>query len=325
MTFTAQPEEGYTVTEWTVNGISADASGNTFTWTVPNGMAADPQVMQYEIVAVCGRGSYPVTMVQPAHGQLRADRDDLSAVPGGTAVTFTAVPNENYIVAGWIVNDTTVDSRNNIYTVTVNGPATVAAVIVPSHYAVSFSVDGGHGAIAAGGYQSSPASVAYGEDIVFTATPDAYYQVSEWLVDGKAVTSGVSADRNTFTLSDVTGAHAVTVRFSNAVSYQVSYAVSGTGGTVSATVNGEPLILDGNTAQVPGNSTLVFTAVPDSGRMLKGWTVNGEAVDNLTNMLTIDRLTEQTHIVAEFEPYVGFTIPGSGAGYTVSDIVRDPA
>ena len=325
VTFTAQPEEGYTVTEWTVNGISADASGNTFTWTVPNGMAANPQVEQYEIVAVCGRGSYPVTMVQPAHGRLRADRDDLSAVPGGTAVTFTAVPNENYIVAGWIVNDTTVDSRNNTYTVTVNGPATVTAVIVPSHYAVSFSVDGGHGAIAAGGYQSSPASVAYGEDIVFTATPDAYYQVSEWLVDGKAVTSGVSADRNTFTLSDVTGAHAVTVRFSNAVSYQVSYAVSGTGGTVSATVNGEPLILDGNTAQVPGNSTLVFTAVPDSGRMLKGWTVNGEAVDNLTNTLTIDRLTEQTHIVAEFEPYVGFTIPGSGAGYTVSDIVRDPA
>lgn len=325
VTFTAQPDEGYTVTGWTVNGISTGASGNTFTWTVPNGMAADPPVTTYEITAVCGRGSYPVTIEQPAHGRLSADREDLSAVAGGTDVTFTAEPEENYIVAGWTVNGTTIDSRSNTYKVTVNGPTTVTAVIVPSHYAVRFSVDGGHGTIAANGYESSPASVAYGEDIVFTATPEAYYQVSEWLVDGETAAAGVSADRNTFTLANVTGTHSVTVRFSNAVSYQVSYAISGAGGAVSAAANGKPLVLEGNTAQVAGNSTLVFAAVPENGRMVKGWMVNGEAADNLTNTLTIDRLTENTDVVVAFETYTGFAIPGSGADYTVSGVVREPA
>ena len=50
-----------------------------------------------------------------------------------------------------------------------------------------------------------------------------------------------------------------------------------------------------------------------------------QSADNLTNTLTIDRLTENTDVVVAFETYTGFAIPGSGADYTVSGVVREPA
>ena len=52
--------EGYVLTGWTVNGEEVPAEGNnsaSLTWVVPNGLAQDPPVNEYEIEAVFGRGS----------------------------------------------------------------------------------------------------------------------------------------------------------------------------------------------------------------------------------------------------------------------------
>ena len=198
-----------------VNGEEVPAEGNnnaSLTWVVPNGLSQDPPVNEYEIEAVFGRGSYSVTIGQPAYGTISADRD-LSSVMGGTQVTFTAVPQENYILTGWIVNGDTTDSRSLTHTVTIEGETTISAVFVPSHYAVTYAVsDEKAGTINAEGYESTPASVAYGESITFTAKANPYYFISGWQVDGKPQEG--TANQTSFTLTNVTEPHNVT-----AVSY----------------------------------------------------------------------------------------------------------
>ena len=65
-----------------MNGEKVPAEGNngaSLTWVVPNGLAQDPPVNEYEIEAVFGRGSYSVTIGQPAYGTISADQD-LSSV-----------------------------------------------------------------------------------------------------------------------------------------------------------------------------------------------------------------------------------------------------
>ena len=336
VTFTAEVGEGYVLTGWTVNGEEVPAEGNnsaSLTWVVPNGLAQDPPVNEYEIEAVFGRGSYSVTIGQPAYGTISADRD-LSSVMGGTQVTFTAVPQENYILTGWIVNGDTTDSRSLTHTVTIEGETTVSAVFVPSHYAVTYAVsDEKAGTINAEGYESTPASVAYGESITFTAKANPYYFISGWQVDGKPQEG--TANQTSFTLTNVTEPHNVTAVFSASISYTVGYQAQANG-SLAVTSNGEALTLEpGQTAQVWGGSKLVFTAAPEEGYMVAQWTVNGEEVTRgnmaaygmtspYQNTLTVENLTSALTVRVFFEVYNGYLIPENGAGYTITGVVRTP-
>ncbi len=336
VTFTAEASEGYVLTGWTVNGEEVPAEGNnsaSLTWVVPNGLAQDPPVNEYEIEAVFGRGSYSVTIGQPAYGTISADQD-LSSVTGGTQVTFTAVPQENYILIGWIVNGDTTDSRSLTHTVTIEGETTISAVFVPSHYAVTYAVsDEKAGTINAEGYESTPASVAYGESITFTAKANPYYFISGWQVDGKPQEG--TANQTSFTLTNVTEPHNVTAVFSASISYTVGYQAQANG-SLSVTSNGEALTLEpGQTAQVWGGSKLVFTAAPEEGYMVARWTVNGEEVTRgnmaaygmtnpYQNILKVESLSGNLNVQVTFEKYAGYDIPAGAAGYTIKNIERNP-
>lgn len=98
-------------------------------------------------------------------------------------------------------------------------------------YSVTYDASGG-GTITAEGHEASPATVTYGQSITFTAVPAEYGYVKEWRVDGVPVSN--SSNKTSYTLENVTQAHTVTVVFATAVRYDVSYAVNGGGGTLSA-------------------------------------------------------------------------------------------
>lgn len=339
--FTAAPSEGYVLAGWTVNGVTQSGqTGGTFTWTVPNGMAADPQVSSYEVGAVFERGKYTVTVTQPVGGAITSDATDLTAVTGDTQVIFTAVPNDGFILIGWTVDGVTTNTRNLTHTVTVTKPVTVTAILVPSHYVVNCAAGGEAtgSTVTVSGSEETSANVAYGENITFTAIPAPYYHIRGWMVDGEAVPN--TANRNTFTLSNVTGTHTVTAVFEGAIRYEVRYA-SGENGSLSATNNGEALTLTpGQTANVWGGSRLVFTATPAIGAtnyMVAQWTVNGTQVTGenmadlgvaldhyLSNTLTVESLSKAMTIQVSFTELKLFEIPGNGAGYTVTVDTRNP-
>lgn len=99
----------------------------------------------------------------------------------------------------------------------------------------------GGGTITAVGHEASPATVTYGQSITFTAVPAEYGYVKEWRVDDVPVPN--SSNKTSYTLENVTQAQTVTVVFATAVHYDVSYAVNGDGGTLSAAADGTELAL----------------------------------------------------------------------------------
>ena len=334
VTFTAVPDDGYVVGGWAVNGIrQSGQTGSTFTWTVPAGAA---EGTEYEIEAILVGGTYRVAVTDPAHGTISAEPDVTGGVTGGTSVTFTANAESGYIVVGWTVNGQTTMSRSNTHTVTIKGDTTVTAVVVPEKYEVAYSVnESAGGTISAEGYGASPAEVPYDGSVTFTAVPNtgAYYYIQAWQVDGRTVTNdtegvAISTDKTTLTLSSVTSVHTVEAIFAKMTAYSVSYQVIGSGGSLGAAVNGEPLTLTpGQSADVWGNSTVVFTANPAENNMVKEWKINDVVQENLSNTLTIDALRGNILVTVEFEPLMLHSIPNPGkdAGCTISNIIKTPS
>lgn len=179
------------------------------------------------------------------HGTVTADRYSGSAasIRGGTQVTFTAAPHNGYVFDHWTIDGETLTNETATlrWTVPTGQEATMEYAIEAvftentTTYSVTYDASGG-GTITAEGHEASPATVTYGQSITFTAVPAEYGYVKEWRVDGVPVSN--SSNKTSYTLENVTQAHTVTVVFATAVRYDVSYAVNGGGGTLSAAADG---------------------------------------------------------------------------------------
>ena len=343
VTITAQPETGYEVASWSVNGerIENTQGENTFTYTSQSANTGAAISVEFQQV------TYAVSW-SAAGGTVTADgyTGTSADIRGGTEVSFTAEPAYGYELTGWTVNGELQNGESDeTFTWTVpNGQAADPAVssyqiealfeLVDTDYTLTYTVAGSGGTISVPGGENGSVTVSHGGSITFTAAPDQYYHVNEWMVDGEPVTEGVSADRTTLSLTNVTAAHTIAVSSTGAVRYDVNYAVEGSGGTVSATANGESIASD-TTVQVLGGSKLVFTAAPEEKYMVSKWTVNGEEVTRgnmaaygmtspYQNTLTVENLTSALTVRVFFEVYNGYLIPENGAGYTITGVVRTP-
>ncbi|MBQ8552031.1 MAG: S-layer homology domain-containing protein [Clostridia bacterium] len=415
LTFTATPDIGWAVSDWTVNGVSQNVSGNTFNWTVENGLAADDPTDTFTVKAVLVRSSFVVTYTDTVGGKLTSETASGTYVTKDETVTITAAADTGYTFKGWKVNGKTAAETSEILTLTMSEDYEVEAVFEADTYTVTFVTTGSKGTITAtadgetvksgdkvphnaeltvtvkpsgtnmvnkwtidgitpSGYEMSDtadAALTYtttvtGEinitveiiecpkytvtvtagdngkvsdtsvivsrngSVTLTATPDAYYQFDCWTVDGEADETGGT----TLTLNDIKKDMTVEASFKPAVRYDLTFAVvCETGNTSTATVtSGGTEIYPTADASVRlvGNSTVVFTASPamngdNNADMVASWTVNNIKQDTVANVFTIDKLTEKTHVVLTFEKYEGFSLPESGEGYTVSEIVRTPA
>ncbi|MDL2274304.1 DUF2436 domain-containing protein [Oscillospiraceae bacterium OttesenSCG-928-G22] len=101
----------------------------------------------------------------------------------------------------------------------------------------------------------------------------------------------------------------------HAVTYSV---VGGTGGTLSAKANGSPLSSGGTARE---GKDIVFTATPDAGYRVKGWTDNTAAVNGTNGTYTISGITEAHTVTAEFEliPTHAVTVTGGTGGGTYAE------
>lgn len=326
LSFTASPADGYTLIDWKVNGERQDSNATPFQWTVPNGAAMSPAVSTFVIEPVFSRGTYAVTITQPDHASITANKQNLNAVTGGEEVTFTAAPVDGYILIGWTVNGTTTNTRALTHKVEVNEVTTVTAVIVPSHYAITYQADNSaNGTVSVEGHTENPVSVAYGENITFKAEPKNYYHVAGWKVDDTMQPN--SANKDTFTLENVTATQTVTAVFGEAVRYTVSYQVEGGNGSLSAKAGGENLTLNPDqTTPVLGGTKLVFTAAPNNGYMVKEWKIDSNTVEgNLSNKLEIGSLEKKTIVTVSFEPLKLHTITANGTECEIKDVIRTPS
>ncbi len=169
---------------------------------------------------------------------------------------------------------------------------------VLSTHQVTYSVVGENGTISATVNEEPITSgdiVVNGEDIVFTATPDANYQVKEWIVNGDVVTDFIDAD---FTYASIEEDVNVTVEFEH-ITHEVLFDVVGENGTIEATVN-EVAITTGD--MVMQGVDVLFTAIPDDGYIVKSWTVNSTVQGGLTDLEYLhENVQEPLTVAVEFE------------------------
>ena len=334
---TAEPETGYEVEQWLVNGIEQSETGNTFTYTAQaTGSVGAAISVSFQQV------KYPVTW-EGANGRVAAAEygENSADIRGGTDVTFTATPANGYKFDHWTVNGTEQTETSTTFTWTVpNGKAetpavneyNIQAVCVPDtqSYTVTYAAEAPeNGTVTTPGGSGGSITVAAGTNLTFTAHPNQYYHVKTWKLDGHPVAD--SANQNTYTLSNVAANHAVTVVFDKAVSYTVGYRVEGKNGTLTAIKNGTDLNLEANqTEDIPAGSKLVFTAKPTTNNMVAEWTVNDTPVTRtnmkslgvtmehyLSNTLTIDSLDKNVTVKVKFIQYAPISIPTAGTGYTI--------
>ena len=195
---TAQPDTGYKVSCWKVNGKVVDGeNANTFTFTVPSGAKEIPEVASYKVEAVCEKDQFTLTYAQPSNGTLTA-RGAAGEVASGDKVngdekyTFTVKPDADYIVESWKVDGQVIDSHSTSYEVTVKKNTEVSVQLVPASYKVTYKVNNEQGKLLVGKDTEEKTdgeiSAAYGTSIKFTAVSNKFCHIKGWKLDGTEVT-----------------------------------------------------------------------------------------------------------------------------------------
>ena len=326
--FTAEPDKGYEIDEWTVNGQTVANSGSTYTLNVT----------ENSTVAVTFKAMVPVSAVPNGrNGNIAITANGKTITDGyvssGSDVTFTVTPeNTDDMVQAWQVNGSTVAEMTDTadapltYTVkNVTAKTEVSATLIERPtYTITVTSEG------SGTASAEPASVKRGGSTTITAVPSSNsYYLKEWSVNGG---TAQAASGNTLALTEIRRNTTVKAVFDGAINYDVTLDVQGadTGTTVAAAANGKAITPQKNSpASVTRGSKVVFTATPavENGRnkqMVAQWTVNDVDQNNISNELVIPSLTGKTDVTVKFVPYKGFAIPTGDTGWKVSDVKRVP-
>lgn len=326
--FTAEPDKGYEIDEWTVNGQTVANSGSIYTLNVT----------EDSVVAVTFKAMVPVSAVPNGrNGSIAITANGKTITDGyvssGSDVTFTVTPeNTDDMVQAWQVNGSTVAEMTDTadapltYTVkNVTAKTEVSATLIERPtYTITVTSEG------SGTASAEPASVKRGGSTTVTAVPSSNsYYLKEWSVNGG---TAQAASGNTLALTEIRRDTTVKAVFDGAINYDVTLDVQGadTGTTVAAAANGKAITPQKNSpASVTRGSKVVFTATPavENGRnkqMVAQWMVNGVDQNNISNELVIPSLTGKTDVAVKFVDYAGFAIPTGDTGWKVSDVKRVP-
>ena len=178
----------------------------------------------------------------------------------------------------------------------------------PKH-AVTFSVDGGNGTIKAevdGREIHTGDLVEQGKIVEFTATADnpATHNVDFWTVSAGTFEEGTGGSESTIAKVKVVQPITVTVKFkpigTPPTKYNVTFAVSGTGGTLKAEVEGVEI---NSPYQAERNKTVVFTAAPaNEYYAVEKWTNGGTDIAGETNATYNHTVTADADIAVHFKP-----------------------
>ena len=289
---TAQPDTGYKVGCWKVNGKVVDGqTGNTYTYTADEngtGAAITVQFVQIDYTVSWSAVNGTVTAKDKTDKDYEGDSADIR---GGSEVIFTATPNEAYRVSQWKVNGKVVEGENaNTFTFTVPSGAKeipevasykVEAVCEKDQFTLTYAQpsNGTLTARGAAGEVASGDKVNGDEKYTFTVKPDADYIVESWKVDGQVIDSHstsyeVTVKKNT----------EVSVRLVPA-SYKVTYKVNNEQGKLLVGKDTEEKT-DGEISAAYGTS-IKFTAVSNKFCHIKGWKLDGTEVTDTTEGISI--------------------------------------
>ena len=338
--FTATPDSGYKVGVWQLN----DAQWENQPELEITGETTSPQNVQVQFDLIGDKVTYgfksdgasdkaQISAKYTPQGSSEEQDFKTESTPGEDGnITFTVSElDTDYEIEGWYVDGKKQDGETGptfTHAVTKNVGLEVQVKIIRKSYPVKFSATNGTVlATVEGASITSGASVVGDKRVTFTATPvsNTGYTFAGWTVNGDEQDSMST----TLTLT-ITQATTVSAKFTlNTVSYAVNYGVVGTEtdrhGTLTAKV-GSQTFTSGETK--PADSTVVFTAQPESGYWVKGWysneggttAIDGTKVEQET--YTIDSLTAEANVYVAFEkiPTYEITVTTTGLGHVTAKV-----
>ena len=245
--FSADPDTGYQVDKWCVDGTEVQTGGESFTLTdIQAGHTVDVtfRLLEFDIRGTAG-----------SNGAISPEGD--TTVTYGSDLEFTAAPQGEYLVRIWSVDGEQVQIGGDTYRLTnIKDDHSVDVSFSLLYYVISPSA-GSYGSIE----PDYDVTAEPGDSLDFSATPDDEYEVRAWFANG----SIRQAEGSSFTLSNIQSDMSVEVVF-----MQKNYdfeATAGPGGSVSPHSIG---------VHSGGNHT--FTATPDVGYEVDKWIIDGAVV-----------------------------------------------
>ncbi len=267
---TADPNTGYQVDTWFVDGVEAQAGGNTFKLTdIQSDHTVDVsfRLLEFEIVST----SDPNGAIDP---------NGSTIVTYGSDLEFAAFPDTGYQVDKWFVDGTEAQVGGDTYTLSnIQADHSVKVTFRLLEFEIISAADP-NGTVDPNG----STIVTYGSDLELTAIPGTGYQVDQWFVDGSEAQTG----GDSFTLTDIQADHTVDVTF-RLLEFEI---------TTSADPNGavEP---NGVTVVTYG-SDLEITADPNTGYQVDKWIVDGNDVQTGGNSFTLEDIKEDHTVEVTF-------------------------
>ena len=342
----AQPKDGYAVDRWEVNGETLKTADGTHNYTGST-YTFDKFTENVAVTVYFVKNSKPVVTIKPVDNDGKPLTGAKVSV-GGTELTgtdgvftytahtgenpvITVTPPDGLLVDSWTATPATEgtlstdnrvmalhDLRQNTtfvvkctalnrYTVAFQGKMADGSAITDVAGTVS-AVKLGAGALTSGESQLQ------GSTIQFTAQANTGYEIAGWKLNGNAVTPTASG---TYQIPSLNGNAALVVTFRQQPKITLS---AGKNGTLTCDSH------TGSSFYLPCGSknALTFTAQPESGYRVAGWTVNdndvsGSAVinsDNQTYTYTpnADGITEDVTVSVAFEK-----IPTAKIAFSVVD------
>ena len=279
-TFTITPNTGYTIANVVVDGSSVGAvSSYTFSNVTANHtISASFIAITYTISASTGAGGTisPSGNVTVSHGNNQS---------------FTITPASGYAISNVLVDGVAQGPVGSFTFSNVTRNHSISASFSQITYTIQASVASG-GTIS----PSGTVTVAQGANQTFVITPDSGYVVSDVLVDGTSV-GAVSS----YTFTNVSSSHAISV------SFMQGYTLA-----VSTTGNGSGDVTPTPTATTyPPGTKVTLKATKDTSSVFEGF--SGDCTTNRTSCtITMNKHTSVTATFKLKTFKVRTTVIGSG-------------
>ena len=328
--FTAQPNQGYKVQRWYLDG-KEQAGAPTLNIT-DSDTAHEVKVQFTEISSAVTFGIAEDS--DTGHGAslsaafLRAGMSQPDAIASGNNVTAegkltVTVENlgDGYKIAGWTLNGAVYEQNGKPYTgnslacdVSATQGADIRVKLERKSYEVTFSAQTG-GGITNDKSLTSGDMVKGDTEIKFTASaPASGYTFIGWKVNGTMH----KPDATTYTLTVTEDTEIIACYEIADAEYTVTYGVIPTSDADNGT-----LTVSGpdENGKAKSGTRVAFTAVPDTGYMVENWYADAAGITAIgteeSTTYVIDPLTGNTAVYVRFVPIpthtVTVNISGSGA------------
>lgn len=295
--FTAKANDGWHFTGWEyaeAGQNTLQGSDDTYTVVMPDNSVT--------LNAKFERDSYKLTLGRGLEA-FAGDKKitDLSAVRGDTEVTVKPAAGFDLAEdAQWTVNGTLLEQQptDSTYTFTMTANTEITAAVSAKKFEIALDTENVEGGTAEA---SASGELEAGTEVTFTAAPARGYDFTGWNdADGKTVSTNKAY---TFTVS---GAVSLTPVFNEKENKTVTIGEK-IDWTITDTEGNE---IKSDIAKLYPGETLTLTALPGSGKMVKGWTVDGTYTADVkrTKTLAYRDLTDGGEIAVSFQPITYFSV-----------------